>query len=64
VTITFEPAKGQFNSSVATITASAQAAGGKYPIILRSTLKNLNKGSILTITVDGNTVPKNAVTAN
>jgi hypothetical protein len=64
VTITFEPAKGQFNSSVATITASAQAAAGQYPIIIKSRLKNLNKGSILSITVDGNSVPKNAVTAN
>jgi hypothetical protein len=64
VTITFEPAKGQINSSVATITASAQAAAGQYPIIIKSRLKNLNKGSIISITVDGNSVPKNAVTAN
>jgi hypothetical protein len=64
VTISFEPAKGQFDSSVATITASAQATAGQYPIIVRSRLKNLNKGSILSITVDGNAVPKNAVTAN
>lgn len=64
VTITFEPAKGQINSSVATITASAQAAAGQYPIIIKSRLKNLNKGSIISITVEGNSVPKNAVTAN
>lgn len=64
LTITFEPAKGQLTSSVATITASAQTASGQYPIIIKSKLKNLNKGSILTITVDGNSAPKNAVTAN
>jgi hypothetical protein len=64
ITITFDPANGQFSSSVATITASAQAAAGQYPIIIKSKLKNLNKGSILSITVDGNAVPKNAVTAN
>jgi hypothetical protein len=64
ITVTFEPAKGQFNSSVATITASSQVVAGQYPIIFKSKLKNLNKGSILTITVDGNSIPKNSITAN
>lgn len=64
LTITFEPAKGEFNNSVATITASTQVADGKYPIILKSSLKNLNKGVILNISIEGKSIPKNAVTAN
>jgi hypothetical protein len=63
ITVTFEPASGVFNSSVATITASHEVAKGEYQIILRSTIANKTKGSILKIKVGGGAILNDAVTS-
>lgn len=64
ITVTFEPATGVFESSVATITASKEVAEGQYQIILKSSLKNITKGSLVKVVVAGSTVPKDAVSLN
>lgn len=64
VTVTYEPAEGLMESSVATIAASKEAKAGEYQIILKSTLKNLIKGSIVKVVVEGSAVSKDAVSLN
>jgi uncharacterized membrane protein len=64
ITIAYEPATGVFESSVATITASKEATEGQYQIILKSSIKNITKGSIVKVVVEGSSVPKDAVSLN
>src|SRR5688572_5744898 len=63
VTVAFEPAEGKFDSSVATFTAAADAKAGEYQIIVKSTVNNKTKGSIVKVIVE-NGVAKDALTAN
>lgn len=63
VTLAFEPAEGKFDSSVASFTASADAQAGEYQVILKSTVNNRTKGSIVKIVVE-NGVANNAISAN
>lgn len=51
VTITFEPAEGLFETSIATITVSEHAKAGQYQVIVNAELNRVVKGSILKITV-------------
>jgi hypothetical protein len=64
ITVTYEPATGVIESSVATISASKETKEGQYQIILKSTVRNLTKGTIVKVMVEGSTVPKDAVTLN
>lgn len=64
ITVSYEPSEGVKDSSIATISASKDAPAGEYQIILKSTVKNLTKGTIVKVTVGGSSVPKDAVTIN
>ncbi len=56
ITIQYEPAKGIFETSVATINASPETALGTYQIIFNGTLNFKTKGSILKISVGNESV--------
>jgi uncharacterized membrane protein len=63
VTLAFEPAEGKFDSSVASFTAAADAKAGEYQVILKTTINNKIKGSILKVVVESS-VAKDALSAN
>ena len=63
VTVGYEPAEGKFDSSVATFTASADAKAGEFQVILKTTINNKIKGSIVKVVVDSG-VAKDAVSVN
>ena len=63
VTVSFEPAVGAFDSSVASFTAAADATPGEYQVIIKAVMKNKTKGSIVKIVVESS-VSKDAVSAN
>ena len=63
VTIAYEPAEGVMESSVATITASKEAKDGQYQVILKSSLRSLEKGTIVKVIVEGGSA-KDALTSN
>ena len=63
VTLVFEPAEGKFDSSVASFTAAADAKAGEYQVIVKKTVNNRTKGSILKVIVE-NSVAKDALSAN
>ena len=52
VTITFSPAKGNFDSSTANISIATEAIPGQYMLILNATLNNTTKGMILKLLID------------
>jgi uncharacterized membrane protein len=64
VTLGFAPAEGLFESSVATITVAPDAKEGEYSIILKSTLNNKVKGTIIKLTVTSTPGAKEALTIN
>lgn len=51
VVITFDPEKGTFDSSKATILIEADAPPGEYSIILNATLNHTTKGTILNLLI-------------
>lgn len=63
IAVTYAPAEGMFENSVINITAVAGAKKGEYQIILKTTLNNKIKGSIIKLVVDAEP-PKDAITAN
>ena len=52
VTVGYEPAEGMFESSVATFTAGADAKLGEYQVILKTSVNNKIKGSILKVIIE------------
>lgn len=52
VTITFDPDKGKFESSIATISIDNDAERGEYMLILSATLNHKTKGSILRLLIN------------
>lgn len=62
ITIAFEPAEGLFDSSVASVSATPTAQQGEYQIIIKTTINNKIKGSIVKVVV-GSGLEK-AITAN
>jgi hypothetical protein len=62
ITVVFEPAEGLFDNSVASISANPTAKEGEYQIIIKTTINNKIKGSIVKVVV-GNGMEK-AITAN
>lgn len=62
ITVTYANAEGMFDSTVATITASPETKEGEYQLILKTTLNNKTKGSIVKLVV-GSSI-QNALTAN
>jgi hypothetical protein len=64
VTVTYAPAEGMFDSTVATIAVTPDAKQGEYQIILKTTLNNKTKGSIVKLVVGEGAVAKDAITAN
>lgn len=51
VSITFEPAEGLFESSVATVNVAENVKAGTYQLIVNAELNHIVKGSILKLTV-------------
>lgn len=51
VTITFQPADGMFDSSIASVVVTENAKPGKYQVIVNAKLNNTVKGSILKVVV-------------
>lgn len=51
ITVTYEPAEGNFESSVATLSAAADALPGTYNVIISTMLSVKKKGEILRVTV-------------
>ncbi len=64
ITVTYAPSEGMFESTVATLTAAADAKAGEYQVILKTTLNNKTKGSIVKLVVGEGIIAKDAVTAN
>lgn len=64
ITIGFAPAEGLFESSVATISIAPNTKEGEYQLILKTTLNNKIKGSIVKLTVTSTPVAPDALTAN
>jgi hypothetical protein len=62
ITVAFEPAEGLFDSSEASISATPTAKEGEYQIIIKTTINNKIKGSIVKVVV-GSDLEK-AITAN
>jgi hypothetical protein len=62
ITVAFEPAEGVFDESVASIAANSTAKDGEYQIIIKTTMNNKIKGSIVKVVV-GSGMEK-AITAN
>jgi uncharacterized membrane protein len=52
ITLSFDPEKGNVDSSVATITAAADTSPGEYTVIVNATMNYKTKGSILKIVVN------------
>jgi hypothetical protein len=52
ITLSFEPEKGNVDSSVATISAAADTSLGEYTVIVNATMNYKTKGSILKIVVN------------
>lgn len=63
VTVAYEPAEGMFESSVASFTAAADSKAGDYQVILKTSVNNKIKGSIVKVVIE-TSVLKDAVTAN
>lgn len=63
VTIGYEPTEGVFESSIASFTAAADAKAGEYQVVVKTTINNKIKGSIVKVVVE-NSLSKDAVTAN
>jgi len=53
-----------FDSSVATLTVSPNTKEGEYSVILKSTLNNKIKGTIIKLIVTSSPVAADALTAN
>ncbi len=56
IAITYSPASGNFESTIATITATPATAVGTYSIVLNSTIRYKTKGSILKLMVTNDNV--------
>lgn len=64
ITLNYSPSEGMFESTVATITANADVKAGEYQVILKTTLNNKTKGSIVKLVVSEGSIVKDAITAN
>ena len=64
ISIGFAPAEGLFDSSVATLNVAPNTKEGEYSIILKSTLNNKIKGTIVKLVVTSTPVAPAALTAN
>jgi len=63
VTVGYQPAEGMFESSIVSFTAAQDSKPGTYQAILKTTLNNKIKGSIVKIVVE-NSVAKDALSSN
>ena len=64
ITIGFAPAEGMFDSTVATISVAPNTKEGEYQLIVKTTLNNKVKGTIVKLSVSSTAVPADALTAN
>lgn len=63
VTVGFAPAEGMFDSSVATISVAPNTKEGEYQLIVKTTLNNKIKGTIVKLSVSS-AAAADALTAN
>lgn len=64
ITVGFAPAEGMFDSSVATISVAPNAKAGDYQLIVKTTLNNKIKGTIVKVSVNPTGIAADALTAN
>lgn len=64
VTVTYSTEEGLFESSVAKVSVAADVKEGEYQLILKTTVNNKIKGSIVKLSVSNSAVAKDAITAN
>lgn len=64
ITIVFAPAEGLFESSVATISVAPNTPEGEYQFIVKTTLNNKIKGTIVKLSVSPAKAAVDALTAN
>jgi hypothetical protein len=64
IKVEYAPAEGMFETSTVTFSAAADAKAGEYQLILKTTLNNKIKGSIVKLVVSAPETPKDAITAN
>jgi len=63
VTVGYEPAEGMFERSIVSFTAAPDSKAGEYKVILKTTVNNKIKGSIVKLVVE-NSVSKDALSSN
>ncbi len=56
ITVTYAPVSGNFESSMATITADPAASSGSYNLVLNGTIYHKTKGSILKLLVTNDNI--------
>ncbi len=54
LTVSYDPAEGVIDSTTVTVAAASDVKEGSYQIILKSSIHNRIKGTVLKITVAGN----------
>lgn len=64
ITVSFAPAEGLFERSVATVDVASGTKEGEYQLILRSTVNNKTKGTVVKVVVTSTPVAADAITAN
>lgn len=64
VTVTFSPEEGMLDTSTVTFAAAGTVKEGEYTVILKSTLNNKIKGTLVKLTITSTPVAKDALTAN
>lgn len=64
VNVTFSPSEGMLETSQVTFTVAPDAKEGNYTIILKTTLTNKIKGTIVKLVVTSTPVAADAVTSN
>lgn len=64
VTVEFSPSEGLIDSSVVKFTASSATKEGTYTIILKSTLNNKIKGTLIKVSVGSIGTSASGITAN
>lgn len=64
VTVTFSPSEGMLETSQVAFTVAPDAKEGNYTIILKTTLNNKIKGTLVKLVVTSTPVAADALTAN
>lgn len=64
ITVGFSPAEGMFENTVATVSAAPNTKEGEYQLIVKTTVNNKIKGTIVKLSVSSAGAASDAITAN